>query len=192
MRCELVAESGVWRVIFMPWLQSNRAVLLSTLHTPLLTKQYNLWKESNQKEKDQLNDDKGNNPPVEVPGSDFGWGYALEVEQGKPEGRRQEGGLEVEAEQDSDPDEVDAVLMENGGHDRHDDKDDLDEVDEKADHENSGHNQEDKSPQGQVGVLDEFDEVAVTLHFTEYERKGGGAQEDEEYHTGQHGSFPHH
>jgi hypothetical protein len=71
-----------------------------------------------EKEGDELKPDEGDGAVVDVRGGDSGGCHALEEEQRPAERRRQEQGLQVEADEDAEPDEVDAGVDEEGEEER--------------------------------------------------------------------------
>ena len=52
---------------------------------------------------DNLNENKWNNPPVEVAGFYFGWRNALQIEQGKAKRRGEKRGLQIYSDENPDP-----------------------------------------------------------------------------------------
>ena len=116
-------------------------------------------------------------------GLHFGRGYPFQIEQGEPEGRREEGSLQVHRDQDAEPQKVDPEGDEDGRHHRHDDVGDLDEIDEEAGDEDHDQDQGQEGVGTQVGVHDQAGHVRVALHAPEHQSEGLGPHQHEEDHA---------
>ena len=92
-------------------------------------------------EPDQLQRDEGDDPSVDGRRADIvRQGHPAQVEEREPERRRQEGGLQIDADQDPEPDGIEAeVRDQHRRQDRHVDEADLEEVDEEAQDEDHDH-----------------------------------------------------
>lgn len=104
--------------------------------------------------------------------------------------------MQVEGEEDADPDELfvragEDVDLEKYGRDDGDyDKYDLDEVDEKSEYKDDQHHQGEKKHGAEVGLGDELHEVVFAADTdAEYQRKGGRSEQYHEDHTGQKHAF---
>ena len=116
-------------------------------------------------------------------GLHFGRSDPFEVEQGEPEGGREEGCLQVHRDQDAEPQQIDAEGDEDGRDDRYDDVGDLDEIYEEAGDEDHDQHQGQEGVGTQVGVHDQAGHVRVALHAPEHQTEGLGAHQHEEDHA---------
>src|SRR6185437_9014237 len=104
-----------------------------------------------QQHHDDLDDHERYGAPINLPGGDAFRAFAgdtvvvriarrdrAQVEQGEAEGRMQERGLHVDAENDAEPDQVDAEMFGGGTEQGNDNEGEFEEVEEKGQHEHEG------------------------------------------------------
>jgi hypothetical protein len=113
------------------------------------------------------------------------------VEQGKAEGWRQEGRLQVHRQQDHEPDHEVLVLGDmrreidlgqNGGEDRQHDQADLEEVEEEPHDEDQHHHEDQDLPAAvDAGRLQQLGDHIVAAQRAEHEGEQGCAEDDEEH-----------
>ncbi len=169
------------------------------MHFPSGTKDH-LWQPGRQlgekdddRQTDQLKKHKRDDAAIDIPCRDLRGRHRLQVEEGKPEGRSEKRGLEVDRQENAEPDRVVAEVDHDGGEDRHVDEGDLDEVQEEPDQENKAH---DDGQDHAMAVLmrkgaQKSPDQAIPAQAPEDKTKGGRAAQDDEHHAGQADSALH-
>lgn len=140
-----------------------------------------------QKQADDLDDDKRYDASIQIRCLNLRRGDPSEIEQGEPERRRQEGGLEVHADHHSEPNQVDPHEPSGGCQQGDDDEGNLEEIEEEPENENDqvrGNEEPDASTR-EVGEQRLNPDVSVQA--SKNEGKGRGTDEQEHDHRGELG-----
>src|SRR5260370_13547287 len=142
----------------------------------------------------ELDHDKGDAAPIDLSGGDRGhqparhsvellpdWCDATETEEGEPKRGVQERGLHVDAQQHTEPDQIDAEMFRHRPQQRHDDEGELEKIEEERQHENRQINDKEKPDlaAGEAGEQALHPEIAIDAakHQAEHRR----AHQDENH-----------
>ncbi len=123
---------------------------------------------------------------------DLRWSNPFQIEKAEAERWGQEGGLQVHGDQNSDPEEVNAHLLEYRGNNRNDNKGDLNKVDEKSGNKNNQHDDKKKVPRFHTGTENKIGDVAISTHPPENQSKSRCSDNQDKHHTGEGCGASHH
>src|SRR6266478_4809592 len=152
------------------------------------------WEQNDQQHHDDLDDDERHRTPIDLAGRnrvhplagdavDVGFlrRYRAQIEQCKPEWRMHERGLHVNAENYSEPDQVDAEVLRGRPKQRNDDEGKFEEIEEEGEHEDEGvdENEEPDLAAGQGGQ--EMFDPDVTVDTVEGQRENARSDQDENH-----------
>ena len=145
---------------------------------------HRLRPEDQHPDEQELQADPGDRAPVDVAALHLRRRDAAQVEEREAERRMHERGLDVDAEQQAEPDHVDVERVRRRQQQRHHDEADLEEVEEEREEEDEDHH-EDQEPgaparQRAQHVLD----PAAAVHALEDQAEHRGADQDEDHHRG--------
>ena len=146
-----------------------------------------LRKEKTKHQRRQLHQHERDDAAVDVAGGDFRWSDAAQEEQRPAEGRGEERGLQVHADQGREPDHVHFCGDENRQKQRHCDVGNFNPLDEESEDEDNEHQKPDV---GIDAAWQEFEEVlhqSFTLQAAEGKREGLRTHQDEHHHGGDAG-----
>ncbi len=100
---------------------------------------HHFWNKNNKGQTDELDDDKGDNSPVDVASGHLLWTDPLQVEKGEAKGRGQERGLKVHGNQDAEPQGIKTKILDDRREDWNHDEGDFDEIQEESQKEQDKH-----------------------------------------------------
>ena len=115
-------------------------------------------------------------------------GHAAQIEQRKPERRRQERSLQVHRDDDAEPDQVDVEFFGHRRQQRHHDEGDLEEVNEEAQRKHQDVHEDEEADLTPRQLVKQMFHPDVSIGRVESERKHGGADQDEHHENGKFGA----
>ena len=98
-----------------------------------------LWKQYDDRQTDELKNDKRNNTPVYMTGCNFRRCHRFQIEQGKPERRRHERCLQVYRQQNTEPDGIEPELDHDRRQHRHMNEGYFDKIEKKTNDKDQPH-----------------------------------------------------